>query len=111
MEQDSTDSRQTSCFLLSISLSILASSWCMVASAGLAARSLSLSAIMLLACSVSPGVKSGILPWGMFLLVAFRSIFLKMSSPASHEEGGGILLKDCSVSLVKVSQSAFLKLV
>ena len=83
----------------------------MDSSAGLAARNLSLSAIMFLACSVSPGVKSGILPRGMFLLVAFRRIFLKMISPASHEDGGGILLKACSVSLVKVSQSAFLKLV
>ena len=38
-------------------------------------------------------------------------MFLKTFSPASHEEGGGMLLNDRSVSMVKVCQSAFLKLV
>ena len=62
VEQDSRVSRQTSCFLLAISLSISAFSCWMAPSAGFAVRSLSLSVIMFLACSVRPGVKLGILP-------------------------------------------------
>ena len=71
MEQDSTVSRHTSCFLLSISVAILASSWWTALSAGLASRSLSLSLIRFLVCGVRHGVKLGILLRGMFLLEAF----------------------------------------
>ena len=89
MEQDSTVSCQTSCFLSLISLAILASSRGMAPSARFAARSSTLSAIMLLVCCVSPGVKLGILPCGMLRLEALSRMFLKIFSPASHEEGGG----------------------
>ena len=85
VEQDSTVSRQTSCFLSLISLAILASSSGMVPFAGFAARSSSLSAIMVLVCCVSPGVKLGILPCGMLRLEALSRMFLKIFSPASHE--------------------------
>ena len=108
VEQDSRVSRQTSCFLLSISLFISAFSCWMAPSAGLAARSLSLSVIMFLVCSVRPGVKLGILPCGMLRFEAFSRIFRKIISPLSQEDGGGVLLKVCSVSEVKVFQSAFL---
>ena len=69
----------------------------MTSSAGLATRSLSLSTIMVLAYCVRPGVNFGILPRGMFRLEAFSRIFLKTISQTSHEDGGGMLLKACSV--------------
>ena len=108
MEQDSTVSCQTSCFLISMSLAILSSRRRTASSAGLAARSLSLSLIIFLIEGVSPGVKLGILPCGIFRRVALSKMFLKTFSPASHEDGGRMLLKEFSVSLVNVSQSAFL---
>ena len=88
MEQDSTVSRQTSRFLLSISLAILLSSWEISSAVGLEARVASLSAISSRACSVRPGVKLGILPRGMFRLEALCRILRKTFSPASHEDGG-----------------------
>ena len=111
MEQDSTVSRQISCFLLSISLVILLSSRGIFSSVGLAARTRSLSAIMFLASCVRPGVKLGTLPRGMLRLDTFWRILRKTFSPASHEDGGGAALKASSVSVVKVGQLAFLKLV
>ena len=60
-----------------------------------------------------PGVKFGTLPRGMYFLDEFRRMRRKMGSPDPHERcGSSPNWENCSsVSRVKFSQSAFLKLV
>ena len=64
-----------------------------------------------LSCSVSPGVKIGIFPSGMFRFVARSNTSRKTFSPVDHDIGAERLLKACSVSFVNYRLFAFLNLV
>ena len=74
-------------------------------------RSRSRSFISDTASGDRPGVKLGMLPRGMYFLDAVRRIWRKGASPDPQEKGRPATENRSSVSRVKHSQSAFLKLV